>query len=132
MTAVDFKPEFTEARYRELLAPMLRGEVRSHRFSTLHRHKDGHDFPVENNLQYVTPAGELPRFVCIGRDISERVKLERLALRTQRLESIGTLASGLPPTKFSYKYLSNERAADSMVLVLTVQLRRSIPHWVMS
>ncbi len=77
MTAVDFKPEFTEAHCRELLVPMLRGEVRPHRFTTLHRHKDGHDIPVEINLQYVAPAGERPRFVAIARDITERKREEK-------------------------------------------------------
>ena len=117
MTPMDFKPEFNEARYREMLAPMLRGEVRTHRFSTrhpfnpnstsadgevrthrfttLHRHKDGHDLPVEINLQYVAPVGERPRFIAIARDITERQQSERLALRSQRLEAIGTLAGGV-------------------------------------
>lgn len=94
-SALDFKPEFTEARYREMLAPMLRGEVGAHRFTTLHRHKDGHDFPVEINLQYVAPSGLSGRFIAIVRDITERVKQERLFRRSQRLESIGTLAGGI-------------------------------------
>jgi PAS domain S-box-containing protein len=94
-TPVDFKPEFDEARHRKLLEPMLRGQVSAHRFTTLHRHKEGRDVPVEINLQYVTPAGESPRFIAIVRDITERRKTERLALRSQRLESIGTLAGGV-------------------------------------
>jgi PAS domain S-box-containing protein len=92
---MDIKVEFNEAKFRELLAPMLRGEVRTHRLTTLFRRKDGHDFPVEINLQYVTPAGEHPRFICMARDITERLKNERIALRSQRLESIGTLAGGV-------------------------------------
>ena len=95
MTAVAFKPEFTEAHCRELLAPMLRGEVGPRHFTTLHRHKDGHDIPVEINLQYITPKDERPRFIAIARDITERQKHEHLALRSQRLESIGTLAGGV-------------------------------------
>ncbi|MEY4387517.1 MAG: hypothetical protein RLY20_2800, partial [Verrucomicrobiota bacterium] len=95
MTPVDIKPEFDEARFRALLAPMLRGEARAHRFTTLHRHKDGHDIPVEITLQYVAPPGEPPRFIAIVRDITERLQNERLAQRSQRLESIGTLAGGV-------------------------------------
>ena len=95
MTPLDFKPEFNPASLRELLAPMLRGDVRTHRFTTRHRHKDGHEFPVEINLQYVALAGERPRFIAISRNITERLKSERLAMRSQRLESIGTLAGGL-------------------------------------
>jgi len=50
-------------------------------------------FRWKNNLQYVAPAGERPRFICMARDITERLKNERLALRSQRLEAIGTLAA---------------------------------------
>ncbi len=95
MTGLIFKPEFNETRYREMLAPMLRGEVCSHRFITKHRHKDGHEILVEINLQYVAPIGDRPRFITIARDITERKKAEQLAYRSQRLESIGTLASGV-------------------------------------
>ncbi len=76
MTPLDIKPEINEARFREMLRPLLRGEVRSHQFTTLHRHKDGHDVPVEINLQYVVPAGERPRFIAIARDITERKRAE--------------------------------------------------------
>ncbi len=95
MTPVDINLKFDMAKFRELLAPMLRDKVHTHRFTTLHRHKDGHDIPVEINLQYVAPAGERPRFVAIARDITERKQIESQLLRSQRLESIGTLAGGL-------------------------------------
>jgi PAS domain S-box-containing protein len=76
MTYVDIKPNFDEAKFRELLAPMLRGEVRTRRFTTLHRHKDGHNIPVEINLQCVAPDGERQRFICMARDITERTREE--------------------------------------------------------
>ncbi len=95
MTPVQCTPDFTEARYREMLAPMLRGEIPAHRFTALHRHKDGHDIPVEINLQYIAPVGERPRFIAIARDITERKRAEQQIYRSQRLESIGTLAAGV-------------------------------------
>jgi two-component system cell cycle sensor histidine kinase/response regulator CckA len=94
-TPPDITPKFDEAKFRGLLAPMLRGEVRSHRFTTVHRHRHGHDISVEISLQYVAPARERPRFIYIASDITERQRHERLALRSQRLESIGTLAGGI-------------------------------------
>jgi PAS domain S-box-containing protein len=91
----DISPQFDEAVFRERVAPILRGEVPSSRFTTVHRHRDGHLIPVEINVQYVAPAGEQPRFVGIARDITERLQHERMAQRSQRLEAIGTLAGGV-------------------------------------
>ena len=124
MTTVDIKPEFDEAQFRELLAPLLRGEIQTHRFTTLHRHKDGHDIPVEINLQYVAPEGERPRFICTTRDITERLKNERIAMRSQRLESIGTLAGGvahdlnnaLAPIMMSLELLKMQYPTESQIV----------------
>jgi len=74
MTPVDIKPEFDEATFRELIAPMLRGELDTYRFTTRHRHKDGHDIPVEITLQYETPPGGQTRFIALVRDVTERLR----------------------------------------------------------
>jgi len=76
MTPVDIKPEYDEARFRAMLEPMLAGREAAHHFETPHRHRDGHDVPVEITLQYVKPEGGQPRFVAIVRDVSERKKAE--------------------------------------------------------
>ena len=85
MTPIDIKPDFDEAQFREMIAPMLLGQAHFLNFETRHRHKDGHDVPVEIALQYVAPAGETPRFVAIVRDITERKRAED-ALRHLNLE----------------------------------------------
>lgn len=95
MQCLHIKPPSCVPRCQDILAKMLRGEVRTHRLTTLHRHKQGHDFPVEINLQYVSSVGDRPRCIAIARDITERLRNERLAQRSQRLEAIGTLASGV-------------------------------------
>jgi len=58
-----------------------------------HRRKDGTTFPVEFNVRWV----HLDRdyLVSIVRDISGRKQLEEQFMRMQRLETIGTLASGI-------------------------------------
>jgi len=85
MTPVDIKPEYDDPRFRGLIAPLLAGERSSITFETLHRHRDGHDIPVEIFLQYVAPSNEPPRFVAIVRDITERRRAEQ-ALRALNAE----------------------------------------------
>ncbi len=77
-TPLDLKPLFDEPRYRQLLEPLVTGQSEVATFETLHRHKAGHDIPVEVVLQYMAPAGDEPRFINIVRDISERKRLEKL------------------------------------------------------
>lgn len=79
MTPLHIKPEFTEASFRELLAPLVAGEIDSSVYTTKHRSKDGIDHPVEIILQY-PPAGETgqPRMmVALVRDITERTRTEK-------------------------------------------------------
>ena len=71
MTPPDIKPEFDEQRFRELIAPLLRGDGNALSFTTLHRHKNGHDIPVELKVQLVTDENK-PRFIAMVRDITER------------------------------------------------------------
>lgn len=123
----DFAIELAGSPYRDRIEAMINGGAPMERFTARHRHKDGHDFPVEINLQYVAPAGAEPRCVSIVRDITEREKTERAARRSQRLESIGTLAGGvahdlnnsLTPILMATELLRTETAAkDSHLLDL--------------
>ncbi|NOT26776.1 MAG: PAS domain S-box protein [Acidobacteria bacterium] len=86
MTPVDIKPEFTQERFRELLQPLFEGTETSIIVETLHRHKDGHDIPVEIFLQMVHYVDQGPRLVAIVRDITERRRvMEALKSNEQRL-----------------------------------------------
>ena len=99
MTAVAIKPHYNEDEFKELISPLLKGEINSVRFETEHQHRDGHRIPVEIFLQYISIAGELPRFVAMVQDISERKKKDeeilnlnadlerRIKIRTSELES---------------------------------------------
>lgn len=78
LRAYDIKPEFTEDQFRQLIAPMIAGQQAVANFETIHQHKDGHNIPVEIFLQYINPPGERPRFVAIVRDISERLKTDKM------------------------------------------------------
>ncbi|MAD77315.1 MAG: hypothetical protein CML20_21490 [Rheinheimera sp.] len=66
----DVKPHYPEAEFRKMIAPLLNGEVRRLNFQTVHRHKNGHDLPVDISLQYVKLEDEPARFIAIVRDIT--------------------------------------------------------------
>ena len=53
MTMLHITPEFTERELRELLGPLARGEQSSMMFTTVHRHRDGTDIPVEILMQAI-------------------------------------------------------------------------------
>ncbi len=77
MHPYDIKPDFPEARFRQFIEPLLRGEKQSVIFETWHQGKDGSRVPVEVFLQYIA-AAEQSRFVAIVRDITERKRLEQM------------------------------------------------------
>jgi urea ABC transporter urea binding protein len=76
MTPIDIKPQYDEASFRALIAPLVSGEKESITFETVHAHRDGHLVPVEIFLQYVAPMNEPARLVAIVRDITEHKRLE--------------------------------------------------------
>lgn len=76
MTPLDIKPEFTEQRFRQIIAPMVADELPVRSFATVHRRKDGSDVPVEVILQIVAPEGGARNFVALVRDITERKLVE--------------------------------------------------------
>ncbi|HWY40652.1 MAG TPA: PAS domain-containing protein [Chthoniobacterales bacterium] len=86
---------FAESNDRETLLEQLvstgefRGEIK-------HRAKDGREVIVDGRATLIRNDDGTPRSVLgINTDVTEQKKLEKHVLRTQRLESIGTLASGV-------------------------------------
>ncbi|MDO8767555.1 MAG: EAL domain-containing protein [Burkholderiaceae bacterium] len=75
-TALLIKPEYTREKFQQLVQPLIEGVLPSLTFQTVHRHKDGHDIPVEVFLQFIHLKGQDPRFVAMVSDISERKKAE--------------------------------------------------------
>jgi len=82
MHAFDIKPKYSEKQFRAMVSPMLEGKLTSTTFETIHRHKNGSTIPVEVFLQYINPRGEIPRFVAIVRDITERKHTEQKLTET--------------------------------------------------
>ncbi len=77
MGPLDIKPRFTKTTFIDKLRPLLNDEKATLVFETIHRHKDGHDIPVEVFLQMVKIPGQVPQFINIVRDITERKTAEQ-------------------------------------------------------
>jgi PAS domain S-box-containing protein len=87
----DIEPSITEQSWPQQLATVrAAGFVRG---EGSHRRKDGTSFPVEFNVRWVKLDREY--LVAVVRDISDRKALEAKFFRAQRLEAIGSLASGI-------------------------------------
>ena len=86
MRAIDIKPVFDEARYRELLAPLIDGSRDHLTFNTVHRHREGFDIPVEVFLQHVRLPGGEARMIITSRDIRAQIDIQAGLYRLARGE----------------------------------------------
>lgn len=71
LTPLDLKPQFTHEQFDALIEPLRQGEKHQVSFETVHRRKDGSEYPVELRLQ-LSRAETPPVFIAIVQDISER------------------------------------------------------------
>ncbi len=76
MTPYQIEPLIPEPKFRQLIAPLLSGEQSSLRFETVHRRKDGTEFPVYIVLQLVKESDGGSLFVAIVRDTTVRKRAE--------------------------------------------------------
>ncbi len=72
MTLADIVSGFSLQKFQQVVQPLIEGVQPSLTFQSAHRHKDGHDIPVEIFLQLIRLEGQAPRFVTMASDISER------------------------------------------------------------
>ncbi len=95
-TAFELIPDLDNDEFHELLRRMRAGEERSRRLVTGYQRPDGTRTTLELGLTYVAPSPHGPaQLIAVIRDISRRLARERETNRAQRLQSIGTLASGI-------------------------------------
>lgn len=87
-----------------------------------HRHRSGRELAVQSRWTLIRRSDGFPRAILIvSTDITEKKQLEAQLLRSQRLESIGTLASGLAhdlnnvlsPILMAIQYLKEEVRSDA-------------------
>jgi two-component system, cell cycle sensor histidine kinase and response regulator CckA len=63
-------------------------------FETLHRHRDGHIFPIDVASSIFTLGGR-QLILGIDRDITQRKQVEEALRQMQKMEGLGTLAGGI-------------------------------------
>lgn len=93
--------------------------------------KDGRKITVDGRwVRLAHPGGQPKSVLCISTDITDKKKLEAQFLRTQRMESIGTLAGGiahdlnnvLAPIMIAIDVLQTEcSSADAVEMLKTLQ-----------
>jgi len=86
MTPVDIKPTQTAASFAKLVAPLLDGTQSVLEITTVHRRKDGSDYPVQIHLER-SVLGERFVFVAMVLDITERQRIET-ELRVSRERAV--------------------------------------------
>lgn len=93
MTPIDIKPEINYEKFIKMVEPLKTKEKESLVFETIHRRKNGSDYPVEVHLQLEKQAGR-NLFLAIINDITER-KLAEEAVTTSEKE-FRSLAESMP------------------------------------
>lgn len=84
----DLKPDFPEAAFRDFVRPLIERAVPKLVFETVHRRKDGSDYPVSVQLQLIESRDE-PVFYASIRDITEQKRVQReLATTSTQLDAI--------------------------------------------
>ena len=72
MTPIDIEVDLTEHKFLKKIEPLIRGEIATLKFETMHTHHDGHEVPVETTLQYIVLPDGSAKFIALVRDVSER------------------------------------------------------------
>ncbi|UKL14514.1 hybrid sensor histidine kinase/response regulator [Dissulfurimicrobium hydrothermale] len=89
LTPYDIKPGFTQEAFRSTLEPLLTKELDQLVFESMHRRKDGSEYPVDVHLQMMEKDGGQV-FLAIINDITERRQTED---RLHKLNRVYTLLS---------------------------------------
>lgn len=88
LTPWDLKPDIPRDAFMDLIAPLLRGDIRRLDFETVHRRKDGTDYDVAVKLQIFDEQGDTVFFAAI-QDITIRRTVETdLRQVSMRLDAI--------------------------------------------
>jgi len=96
MMPFEIKPDYDEAKFRQLLKPLIADEAVTLNFEARHKRKNGEIIFVDIFLQYFILEGASPYFIAIVRDISKNKQIEyalkeseTLLNRAQRITQMG-------------------------------------------
>ncbi len=76
LTPLDLKPKYTQESFEALIKPLRDGHKQHVFFETVHRRKDGSEYPVEVRLQ-LSRADKHPVFAAIILDMTERKHVQQ-------------------------------------------------------
>lgn len=106
------------ARYESTGEPHAIGRIRT----VSARRKNGEIFPIELSVTQVATGAEV-NYVAFIRDISEKVKLQQLAVESERLATIGTMAA-----KFGHELGNPLNGMSLTIQLLEQRLRKQLPE----
>lgn len=123
LTPVDIKPDFDEAAFKKLLAPLSTGKEVKMEFEITHQRKDGTLYPVEVHLQR-SNIGNRRVYVAIILDITERKayteNLEKtVTKRTEQLEEALAAEKELGDLKTKFLSLVSHEFKTPLSSILT-------------
>ncbi len=92
MTPLDIKPKLNWDEFSEMVQPLKQGTLDLLSFRTEHRHREGHDVPVQIHLQYIDDGVLSPRFVAVVRDIVQQLEIETELIKARDEAEAGNRA----------------------------------------
>jgi PAS domain S-box-containing protein len=116
LTPLDIKPEFTEAAFREKIAPLECGEQEQIVFETVHRRADASVYPVEVHLQMIEQDSR-KLYLAIILDISARKQAEVELEATERRyrNVLSSMMEGCQIVDFDWRWIYiNDTAAQQL------------------
>jgi len=138
MHPYDIKPEIPKDQFLQLIEPLITGEAGVLNFETVHRRKNGEDFPVVITLQLVRKNAESGRFVAVVHDITERKAHENKLLDAEQriravietvvdgivtIDSQGVICSFNPAAELLFGYSENQVKGHNVKMLMPEPFR---------
>lgn len=99
-TIFDIQPEYNITRFKEIVTPLLRGDVANVDFETNNLKKDGTRYPVEVRI-HTTQSEKILLYVAIAFDITERKEADEIIntyehlIHSEKLTALGKLTGSI-------------------------------------